>query len=29
MSQRITKDPVTRNEGQIRIDSEIENGVVT
>lgn len=29
MSQRITIDPVTRIEGHLRIDCEIENGVVT
>ncbi len=29
MSQRITIDPVTRIEGHLRIDSEIENGVVS
>ena len=28
MSQRITIDPVTRIEGHLRIDCEIENGVV-
>ena len=27
MSQRITIDPVTRIEGHLRIDCEIENGV--
>lgn len=29
MSQRITIDPVTRIEGHLRIDCEIENGVVS
>lgn len=29
MSQRITIDPVTRIEGHLRIDCEIENGLVT
>ncbi len=29
MSQRITVDPVTRIEGHLRVDCEIENGVVT
>ena len=29
MSQRITIDPITRIEGHLRIDCEIEGGVVT
>lgn len=29
MSQRITIDPITRIEGHLRIDCEIENGKVT
>ncbi|XNM54511.1 hypothetical protein ACLK2I_16550 [Escherichia coli] len=29
MSQRITIDPVTRIQGHLRIDCEIENGVVS
>ncbi|GAB3955759.1 hypothetical protein GCM10029976_099380 [Kribbella albertanoniae] len=29
MSQRITIDPVTRIEGHLRIDCEIENGIVS